>query len=204
MNRLKSIWRGALALTLCLGAAQAVHAEGRREAGPVFTDSLARGGFVLVETGRAPTIAVDPADAAVVRHAADDLADDIRTVTAQPAGAWESFVIATVEQPLPGVARALVIAGSDRRGTAFGIYELSQAIGVSPWYWWADVAPQRRDSAVCRRRHAPLRAAFGQATAACSSTTRTGACRPGPRKPSSRARRIGPRPMRGCSNCCCA
>jgi hypothetical protein len=59
-------------------------------------------------------------------------------------GAWESFVIATVEHPLPGVARALVIVGSDRRGTAFGVYELSQAIGVSPWYWWADVAPRKK------------------------------------------------------------
>jgi hypothetical protein len=59
-------------------------------------------------------------------------------------GAWESFVIATVEQPLPGVARGLVIVGSDRRGTAFGVYELSQAIGVSPWYWWADVAPEKK------------------------------------------------------------
>ncbi|AQR76004.1 hypothetical protein BXU08_17940 [Sphingomonas sp. LM7] len=60
------------------------------------------------------------------------------------AGAWESFVIATVERPAPGVRRALVIAGSDRRGTAYGIYELSRAIGVSPWHWWADVTPLRQ------------------------------------------------------------
>lgn len=60
------------------------------------------------------------------------------------AGAWESFVIATVERPAPGVPRALVIAGSDRRGTAYGIYELSRAIGVSPWHWWADVTPLRQ------------------------------------------------------------
>ena len=33
----------------------------------------------------------------------------------------------------------LTIAGSDRRGTIFGIYELSRQIGVSPWYYWADV-----------------------------------------------------------------
>ncbi|WP_294061005.1 glycosyl hydrolase 115 family protein [Sphingomonas sp.] len=58
-------------------------------------------------------------------------------------GAWESFVIATIERPTPGVPRALVIAGSDRRGTAYGIYELSRAIGVSPWHWWADVTPLR-------------------------------------------------------------
>jgi hypothetical protein len=73
-------------------------------------------------------------------------------------GAWESFVIATVEQPLPGVARALVIAGSDRRGTAFCVYELSQAIGVSPWYWWADVAPEKKDALYVRagtRRFGP-------------------------------------------------
>jgi hypothetical protein len=58
-------------------------------------------------------------------------------------GQWESFVIATVPNPLPGVAQGLVVAGSDRRGTAYGLYELSQAIGVSPWYWWADVAPAK-------------------------------------------------------------
>jgi hypothetical protein len=60
-------------------------------------------------------------------------------------GAWESFVIAVVDQPVPGVPRALVIVGSDRRGTAYGVYELSRAIGVSPWRWWADVPPPHRD-----------------------------------------------------------
>lgn len=61
-------------------------------------------------------------------------------------GAWETFLIATVERPAPGVARALVIVGSDRRGTAYGAYELSRAIGVSPWHWWADAAPLHRDA----------------------------------------------------------
>lgn len=61
-------------------------------------------------------------------------------------GKWESFVIATVKDPLPGVSSGLVIAGSDRRGTAFGVFDLSETIGVSPWVWWADVAPTRRDS----------------------------------------------------------
>ena len=65
---------------------------------------------------------------------------DVRDVQGQ----WESFVIATVDNPLPGVRRGLVIAGSDRRGTAYGVYELSKRIGVSPWYWWADVTPVRR------------------------------------------------------------
>jgi hypothetical protein len=64
---------------------------------------------------------------------------DVKTV----AGQWETFLIATVENPLPGVRQALVIAGSDRRGTAYGVFELSEKIGVSPWYWWADVHPRK-------------------------------------------------------------
>ena len=44
------------------------------------------------------------------------------------------------------MGRALVIAGSDKRGTIYGIYEVSQQIGVSPWYWWADVPVERRES----------------------------------------------------------
>ncbi len=61
-------------------------------------------------------------------------------------GKWETFLITLVEQPLEGVDRALVIAGSDPRGTAFGVFELSKRIGVSPWCWWADVTPERRDN----------------------------------------------------------
>ncbi|MBN2684456.1 MAG: glycosyl hydrolase 115 family protein [Pontiellaceae bacterium] len=62
-------------------------------------------------------------------------------------GKWESFVIATVKNPVAGVEQALVIAGSDKRGTIYGIYELSEQLGVSPWYWWADVPPMKRAAA---------------------------------------------------------
>jgi len=48
-------------------------------------------------------------------------------------GKWESFLIQVVPAPLPEVASALVIAGSDKRGTIYGIYDLSEQIGVSPW-----------------------------------------------------------------------
>ncbi len=54
-------------------------------------------------------------------------------------GKWENFIIQTIQNPMPGVSQALVIAGSDKRGTIFGIYDVSQQIGVSPWYYWADV-----------------------------------------------------------------
>lgn len=54
-------------------------------------------------------------------------------------GKWEQFIIQVVAQPFDGVDQALVIAGSDKRGTIYGMYDLSENIGVSPWYWWADV-----------------------------------------------------------------
>lgn len=59
-------------------------------------------------------------------------------------GRWEAFLLQTVEQPLPGVERALVIAGSDKRGTIYGLYEVAEQLGVSPWAWWADVPVVRR------------------------------------------------------------
>ncbi|HEY3429932.1 MAG TPA: glycosyl hydrolase 115 family protein [Cyclobacteriaceae bacterium] len=59
-------------------------------------------------------------------------------------GQWEAYVIQVVENPSPNVDRALVIAGSDKRGTIFGIYEVSKQIGVSPWYWWADVPVKKQ------------------------------------------------------------
>ncbi|MDQ8186140.1 glycosyl hydrolase 115 family protein [Pelagicoccus sp. SDUM812002] len=60
-------------------------------------------------------------------------------------GRWESFLIATFPDPNSRGTTALAIVGSDRRGTAYGVYELSQAIGVSPWNWWADV-PAKKSS----------------------------------------------------------
>lgn len=47
-------------------------------------------------------------------------------------GKWESFLTAPVTDPFPGCRKALVIAGSDKRGAIFGSYTLSEQIGVSP------------------------------------------------------------------------
>ena len=70
------------------------------------------------------------------------------------AGKWETYLIQVVNNPMPGVAKALVIAGSDKRGTIFGIYDLSAKIGVSPWYWWADVPiKEQRNLYVLPGRH---------------------------------------------------
>ena len=57
---------------------------------------------------------------------------------------WEAYNIQVVHNPFQGIDKALVIAGSDRRGTAYGVFELSKQIGVSPWYWWADVPVKKK------------------------------------------------------------
>jgi len=75
----------------------------------------------------------------------DQLIRDHKIDVTAVASKWESFLIQVVPKPLPGVASALIIAGSDKRGTIYGIYDLSSQIGVSPWYWWADVPIQHHD-----------------------------------------------------------
>ncbi len=63
------------------------------------------------------------------------------------AGRWEAFRQIVVDHPFPNVGRALVIVGADRRGAVYGTYDISEKIGVSPWYWFADV-PVRRQANV--------------------------------------------------------
>lgn len=58
-------------------------------------------------------------------------------------GKWEAFKLETVETA--GGASYLFVIGSDPRGAAYGILELSRKIGVSPWVWWADVLPQQQN-----------------------------------------------------------
>ncbi|AIQ59968.1 glycosyl hydrolase 115 family protein [Paenibacillus borealis] len=70
------------------------------------------------------------------------IAEGVLDVTAIQ-GKRECFRLQLVEAPMPGVDRALVIAGSDKRGTIYGIYSISETIGVSPWVYFADVVPYR-------------------------------------------------------------
>ncbi|HEY5218448.1 MAG TPA: glycosyl hydrolase 115 family protein, partial [Gemmatimonadaceae bacterium] len=99
-------------------------------------------------TGAPPAVAVDafPSARDVVIAGTlgrspiiDSLVRAGRLDVSAVAGKRETFLLQTVDHPRPGVDRALIIAGSDKRGTIYGIYDLSEQIGVSPWYWWADV-----------------------------------------------------------------
>ncbi|KAJ9132090.1 Glycoside hydrolase family 115 protein [Pleurostoma richardsiae] len=94
--------------------------------GPNFTDFSASSVVVIAGTIGHSTLIDNLVSAGTL---------DVRDIDGQ----WESFVSQLVRNPAPGVSQALVIAGSDPRGTIYGIYDISEQIGVSPWYFWADV-----------------------------------------------------------------
>ncbi len=99
-------------------------------------------------SGSEPQLAVDalPAESQLViagtlghSKLIDQMVSEKKIDLKELNGKWEQFIIQVIDNPFPGVEKALVIAGSDKRGTIFGIFELSKQMGVSPWYWWADV-----------------------------------------------------------------
>ena len=138
--------------------------------------SAQSGAFTIVQGGKAAAVSVSSGESVVVRKVAQLLASDVQRVTGvlpvvtnKPSGA--SVVIGTIghnsyidrliargkldvsairggweQYMLKVVDGRLVIVGSDRRGTAYGVLSLSEAMGVSPWYWWADVPVPHRDN----------------------------------------------------------
>ena len=142
--------RKLLPLLLCVWSASCMWAT---ESFVTFSREKA---IQLCLTGSVDTILYDPADWEGVRIAVGNLRKDLVAVTGsecapivvgtvgksqcvkkykqfakQLQGKWEQYIITTD-------GNKLVILGSDKRGTIYGIYELSRQIGVSPWYWWAD------------------------------------------------------------------
>ena len=71
----------------------------------------------------------------------DALIADGKVDTTGLTGVWEAYALQLVQQPMAGVSQALVIMGGTPRGTAYGLFEISRRIGVSPYVWWADVEP---------------------------------------------------------------
>ena len=134
------------------------------------------GHFPLYSKNRAATVVVAQGEPITVRRVATLFADDVERVTgcrpsvsskgdkgaviiatighnayvdglirkgrldvSQIRGGWEQFVIREVDG-------RLIIVGSDRRGAAYGVFTLSEKMGVSPWYWWADVPVSHQDA----------------------------------------------------------
>ena len=94
--------------------------------------------------GTAPSISQQPSDVCIIvgslkSKLINGMLDSGKLSKKDLIGKNEKYLLQVIDQPIAGVSRALVIAGSDKRGTIYGIYELSRQIGVSPWYWWVDV-----------------------------------------------------------------
>jgi len=90
--------------------------------------------------GDIPIIAGTIGASAIVDKLAADGKINIESVK----GKWEAYGLQTVDNPAKGIERALVLFGSTPRGTAYAIFEVSRLMGVSPYIWWADVAPEAK------------------------------------------------------------
>ncbi|KAH9893097.1 glycoside hydrolase family 115 protein [Xylariomycetidae sp. FL2044] len=100
--------------------------------GPYYTDPSAESTVIIAGTlGHSKVI--------------DDLVAAGKLDVSEIEGQWESFTTQVLTDPIPGCPQAVVIAGSDTRGAIYGMYDISEQIGVSPWYWWADVPIKKND-----------------------------------------------------------
>lgn len=103
------------------------------------------------------TIVVSKSEAPVVKKAAELLADDVervsgvRPVVASTRGKGQNVVICTKangqweQYTITSTDNEIVVTGSDPRGAAYGALHISEKIGVSPWYWFADVPVKHRN-----------------------------------------------------------
>lgn len=109
---------------------------------------------ISLVSGQAPAIKTDAAELAkdnvIIAGTVNDA--NIKALTAagkldvsEIENKTEVYKIQLVDEPMEGVSKAIVIAGSDKRGTIFGIFHISEAIGVSPWVYWGDALPEQRD-----------------------------------------------------------
>lgn len=99
----------------------------------ITSDKLEAGSHVLIGTiGNSKSI--------------DELIQQEKLDVSDILGQWEAFKVAVVDKPWPGVKNVLVIVGADRRGAIYGTYRLSEQMGVSPWYWFADVPVTQSDN----------------------------------------------------------
>lgn len=76
----------------------------------------------------------------------DSLAAQGKIDISDISGKRECYRIQVVEQPTEQIERAIVVAGSDKRGTIYGIYHISELIGVSPWVYWGDAVPEKKST----------------------------------------------------------
>lgn len=101
---------------------------------------------IKMATGMLTPVITDKAQAAgnviVIGNIASPLVQQFvgntSSLTNSLIGKWECYALKVIDKPDNKISKVLVIAGSDARGTAYGVFDISEKLGVSPWYWWAD------------------------------------------------------------------
>ncbi|KAI4636186.1 hypothetical protein J4E83_001140 [Alternaria metachromatica] len=106
---------------------------------PALKNATTNSTFSTSSTG----IIVGSVGSRLIRHLSSEKGLDISDLE----GKWEVFKTAVIADPIAGVERALVIVGSDKRGTIFGVHTLAEQSGQSPYHWWADV-PTKKHAAI--------------------------------------------------------
>ena len=75
----------------------------------------------------------------------DSLIEQGKVDASQIKGKREVYRIQVVENPVANVKKAIIVIGSDKRGTIYGLYHISEKMGVSPWVYWGDATPVAKD-----------------------------------------------------------
>lgn len=131
------------------GVATVVHDSA--DASPLAEAARLLAGDLAALTGRTPAVlaaGAAPTGSTIVIGRVDSpvmarLLKENRVDTTPLDHKWETYGRAVVRSPWNPRERILLIFGSDTRGTIWGVTDLSRALGVSPWEWWADVTPRR-------------------------------------------------------------
>ncbi|MCS3797206.1 glycosyl hydrolase 115 family protein [Niastella sp. OAS944] len=96
--------------------------------------------ITAVSEAKGNVIVIGSVELALIKKIVGEQSGFIKQLTKK----WERFGITIVNKPSAAISKALVIAGSDARGTSYGVFTLSEKIGVSPWSWWADAPVKKK------------------------------------------------------------
>ncbi|KAH7353136.1 hypothetical protein BKA66DRAFT_598153 [Pyrenochaeta sp. MPI-SDFR-AT-0127] len=123
------------------------HITGKR---PVFHNFTAEYATSANSTALASgtKIIIGSLSSTLIRHLSSRGVLDVSDIR----GKWEVFKTTVVDDPFAGAGQALVIVGSDKRGTIFGIHTLAEQSGQSPYHWFADVPPKKHSAIYALRK----------------------------------------------------
>ncbi|WP_345950252.1 glycosyl hydrolase 115 family protein [Mucilaginibacter sp. PAMB04274] len=120
-----------------------VYEEGRQNLDSITAHLLAQD--IQRVTGYLPKVLTDinaaKGNVIIVGTAQSALLVKLNVNTASLKAKWETYALQVIDHPTKSINHALAIIGSDARGMAYGVFDISERMGVSPWYWWADVKP---------------------------------------------------------------